>query len=219
MKRTFFTLIELLVVIAIIAILASMLLPALSRARASAQGTKCLSNMKQAGLALLLYSNDWDDTFPVIHAGTFAAPSEVAGDPQWYSPLISEYGYSTDFLKCPTDSFYEKDTTASYMVNAMFTFGRKISATATSSRIVLSERGENSSGTPWHHQCYPGMTAPANWLDKVAPERHNNGSNYLFADGHAARHKLPETTGSGTVSSNWHFVSEWASDYVTPAGH
>src|ERR1700737_4207880 len=64
--RTGFTLIELLVVIAIIAILAAILFPVFAQARESARMTSCVSNMRQLGTALRMYSQDYDETHPAI---------------------------------------------------------------------------------------------------------------------------------------------------------
>ena len=107
-KRTGFTLIELLVVIAIISILAAILFPVFARARENARRASCMSNLKQMGLATMMYVQDYDEKYP--RSLTLPSPATqlppdgyywVAGD--WFWPqLLYPYTKSTQVVMCPS---------------------------------------------------------------------------------------------------------------------
>ena len=174
-KISGFTLIELLVVIAIIAILVAILFPVFARARENARRASCQSNLKQIGLALLQYQQDYDERTLVVDEA--AVPAYT-----WFQPL-QPYIKSEQIFRCP--SLSESWATpadqpeSDYVINGFFTHALSISTfQQTAEQIAMGERLKDFAETDYH------PWDAAEFEPHLQKDRHLEGSNYLFADGH-----------------------------------
>jgi prepilin-type N-terminal cleavage/methylation domain-containing protein len=223
MKKRFhgFTLIELLVVIAIIAILAAILFPVFAQARESARQTTCLSNCKQIGISMAMYTADYDEKFPVQRADglkTLAAGGKEVTYYDALAPYIKNQQVWVDPSGQPNGAVQMKPPAMGYHMN-----GNLITLTGLSEAAVASPANcllmrESGAGyayyeawlRPYRGGCDDTFIGTSNtvWRDakgKAGP--HKDGYNLLCADTHAKWYRpetaialshFPEDTGKST---------------------
>jgi prepilin-type N-terminal cleavage/methylation domain-containing protein/prepilin-type processing-associated H-X9-DG protein len=221
-RRRAFTLIELLVVIAIIAILAAILFPVFARARENARRASCMSNLKQIGLSIMMYAQDYDGGYLPHNGGPGAPPAYTSGSLTW--PQVMEpYIKSTQIFDCPSFSHKNTggyDSAIGYGYN--YWLSRYYYADATEAGItrpaetVLITETSNAAGTTGYYVSYPsyygGNVARTNatygFDVSTAPARlatrHMDGLNVVWADGHVKwvkRELLESDTGANNTTS------------------
>lgn len=205
-----FTLIELLVVIAIIAILAAILFPVFAQAREKARGISCLSNGKQIGTALMVYSQDYDEGFPTwseywyMYYVNNAAKGSDTVDRYWDAILLP-YVKSGNPPKldrggvwhCPSSE--RQADVRSYGMSMGFTYDTDPSSPyyyrylnqaeidKPASTIFVGDGGTTGRlGRTYDYQgYYEKYVLKQSFYTRDAPFRHSEGANYVFCDGHA----------------------------------
>lgn len=185
MKIRIFSLMELLVVIAIMVILASLLLPGLSKARDRVKATACSSNLKQLGNIVYFYAEDWQGYLPPYYDDKDVWQCILNNNVMEAKNFRGKEG---TFWICPSNSFRKNisNMTSNYVMNACVTqqapyYAQRVKYAARlgeedSSRIPLI-----TDGASYYFCC--------NSLDTRCAWPHSGGANYLFIDGHTDWYK------------------------------
>jgi len=237
-KREGFTLIELLVVIAIIAILAAILFPVFAKAREKARQTACLSNVKQLGLAFVMYSTDYDDTFVGVWQGypytgwplllypyvkneaVYDCPSRSPNVP-WDSrndtlrPPANVWYYNRAPAMGYNTSYGQYDDPGNPMATgpgrAWHSGIRRISAIQYPSECIWC--GDAKFYAPSSYGYTISDTIQVHSMSPWPDFRHNDGCNISFMDGHAKWFSKTALTEDATIRAWWFVDHKWHRNY------
>jgi prepilin-type N-terminal cleavage/methylation domain-containing protein/prepilin-type processing-associated H-X9-DG protein len=204
--KSAFTLIELLVVMAIISLLAAILFPVFGRARENARRASCQNNLRQIGMGVMQYTQDWDERLPYNawdppHGGVnyYMDPSHTkASTPRGIQPYLK----SIQVFVCPSAHVYtgalpDDVSNTSYYENGVVT-ARMLAAIPESANTVLIQEGEGRSNTyysrPTAAYCPVGQYSFFQFYPTAGNPAYNNyhfnGGNLLFCDGHVKWRKV-----------------------------
>lgn len=188
--------IELLVVMAIISILASMLLPALGKAKEKGVTIACVSNLRQLGFAMQMYGDDSNDRLPLSSANILTPGQGAFAGGGWMNTLLPYYK-NTNVLRCPALNSQYNQSGWSYFMGSV-AFSVLVSSPDTNNPASVNMRSINlPSFYPLSGDCnYRSDPTNADLnnnvvdtLFKVPSPIHNNRVNILFADWHVKSYK------------------------------
>ena len=196
MSKRGFTLIELLVVIAIIAILAAILFPVFAKAREKARQSTCLSNVKQISLAFLSYISDYDKRTPHGYWLPTGGPNVAGWSTRYHCAMTCTQPYikNTQIYQCPSATGMWN----SYSTNVNFwNVSRSLAEFTKPAETVMfgCSRYDAPSQGNWCLRAQKPASGCGGW----SSDRHNDGTNYSFMDGHAKWLRSDQATGLFTL--------------------